>query len=79
MHVGVNFSVLFVIFSLYFGRKWAETGERVTASTTIFPPPRFVLGSFRESGPKRAAISAFFIVLKALGAGDACAPSWAWH
>jgi len=34
MHVGVDFSGLFVIFSLYFGRKWAETGERLTATTT---------------------------------------------
>jgi len=35
MHVSGDFSGLFVIFSLYLGRKWAETGECLTASTTI--------------------------------------------
>jgi hypothetical protein len=29
MHVGVDFSELFVIFSLHFGRKWAQTRIRV--------------------------------------------------
>jgi len=35
MRVGRGVSVLFADFSLYLGRKWVETGDLGTVSTTI--------------------------------------------
>jgi clan AA aspartic protease (TIGR02281 family) len=51
MHVSVDFSGLFLIFSLYFGRKWTETGECRTASTTISFSPDYLYGAFRSPRP----------------------------
>jgi len=54
MHVGVDFSRLLVIYSLYFGRKWAETGERLTATTTIFWPRYYPGRDFPFVAPNSA-------------------------
>ena len=52
MHVNVGFFWLFRDFSLYFGRKWAETGARRTATTTIHSPAHLSPVVFPQRSPK---------------------------